>query len=105
MFPLYNSLNKNIPNKNLTITQKNEFIKKIETIDNEGHSLIFALIKSYYNDEEKDNSQIPYQGKVINNNIEYNLSDLPAKLQQILYKFISLHISRMEEASQSQAEL
>jgi len=105
MFPLYNSLNKNIPNKNLTITQKNEFINRVNNLDNEGHSLIFALIKCYYNDEEKDNSQIPYEGKATNNNIEYNLSDLPSKLQQILYKFISLHISRMEEASQSQSEL
>ena len=38
-------------------------------------------------------------GKYINNEMNFDLDEIPGKLQQILYKFLSAHLSKMKEES------
>jgi hypothetical protein len=98
-FPLYDSLSKDIPINNLNTTQKKSFIKRIEKIDDEGCGLVYALIKMYQTENNEDNTSftLPYNGKYINNDMNFNLEEIPGNLQQILYKFLGIHLSKMRE--------
>ena len=97
-FPLYTTLNTNIQNKDLTVLQKNEFIKKIQELDPKGHELIYALIKCYFlENDSAEPFQIPYNGKLAKDRIEFNLLDFPPKLKQLLYKFVIIHQQKVIE--------
>jgi hypothetical protein len=98
-FPLYTSLNNNIADKDLTVLQKNEFVKKVSKLDSETHELIYALIKSFWLEENKNSNSfnLPYEGKVCKDKIEFDLLDFPFKLRQILYKFINIHKKKILE--------
>lgn len=104
-FPLYDNLIKDIPKKDLTIKQKEEFITKIKDIDNKGRDLIFALIQ-FYQIENRDNDEnsedLPYNGIREDDekgleNLTWSFTDLPVKLRYILYKFIIIHMQSMKE--------
>lgn len=98
-FPLYNSLAKNINNKDLTIAQKKEFVSSMETFDTSGQELIYALIRVYQKENKDDTT---YGGDVVTTDgdtkrITYDLDQFPNKLKQILYKFMKMHVKKMEE--------
>ena len=97
-FPLYTTLNTNLQKKDLTVLQKNEFMKKIQELDSKGHELIYALIKCYF--LENDSTEpfiIPYNGKLAKDRIEFNLLDFPPVLKQMLYKFVIIHQKKILE--------
>ena len=108
-FPLYNSLNKDIQKKDLSVREKQDFMSKIKNINNIGQELIYALIQFYYIENELDDENItdviPYKGitsqneesKSDNCNITWIFTNFPIKLRHILYKFILLHTEKMEE--------
>ena len=98
-FPLYDILSKNIPITKLNTTQKKSFIKRIEKIDHEGYELIYALVKMYQTENNEDNTSftLPYNGKYVNNNMTFDLDEIPGNLQRILYKFLGVHLSKMRE--------
>lgn len=102
-FPLYDNLSKDIPKKDLTVRQKEEFIKKIENIDMTGRDLVFALIQFYRLEAGDENMMnVPYNGVSVNNvkntvDLSWSLNDFPIKLRYILYKFIILHTNSMVE--------
>jgi hypothetical protein len=97
-FPLYTSISTGIPSKDLTVTQKKDFVKKVDAMQVDGHELIYALIKTYYIDSEQDSPfTIPYGGKFVRNDMTFNLDDVPIKLRQILYKFAKIHSKKMKE--------
>jgi hypothetical protein len=100
-FPLYDQLCKEIPNKDLTIKQKRKFIEEIQNFDENGYELMYALIRVYQllNEKNIKDFEIPYEAMVENENktVTYNLEKLPKKLKQILFKFIEIHIIKMEE--------
>jgi hypothetical protein len=96
-FPLYSSLNKNIPDKDLTLIQKKDLIEKIR-INTEVHDLIYALIKTFYIDNfNGDHFALPYKGKLNEDKIDFDLDELPKKLKQLLFKFINLHAKKIDE--------
>ena len=43
-FPLYDTLNSNLPKKDLSVKQKEEFIRKISDADAKAQEILFALI-------------------------------------------------------------
>lgn len=97
-FPLYTTLNNNVPNKDLTITQKNELIRRVKKLNHETHELVYALIKCYFLDNEDDDSfVIPYKGVLAKDRIDFDLLKLPVKLRQILYKFVTIHNKKLKE--------
>jgi hypothetical protein len=98
-FPLYDSLIKDLPKKDLTMTQKQVFIKRIAKIDKNGHDLVYALIRMYQveNNEENTSFTLPYNGTFIDNDINFDLDNLPVDLKQILFKFTGVHIGKMKE--------
>ena len=98
-FPLYDSLNTNVKNKDLTVLHKKDFIKKINILDHNGHELIYALIRIYQMENEEDNTSftLPYNGSYINKDMKFEMSNLPHKLKHILYKFIKVHLKKMKD--------
>jgi|688.fasta_scaffold1300291_1 hypothetical protein len=100
-FPLYDNLSSNITNNDLTVKQKDEFIKTVSEIDNDGAELIYALIRSYQLDKSdiKNTFILPFDGICVDKDIKFNLADFPIPLRQILYKFIKLHINSIKENS------
>lgn len=97
-FPLYTTLSSSLPDRDLTVVQKNSLIKNIEKLDQDAHELIFALIKCYYNENENGNNlDIPYNGELKKGLINFDLLKLPNKLRQLLHNFVTLHTKRMAE--------
>ncbi len=99
-FPFYDSMIKDVKNKDLTMKQKDEFITKVNKIDENGIELVYALIRIYEMQHEENSGtfKLPYSGKYIEkNNIQFDFDQFPVKLKQILYKFINIHIKKMEE--------
>jgi hypothetical protein len=102
-FPLYDNLIQKLPKKDLTVKEKEQFIKNIDEIDPNERELIYALIMIYYAQNEDKKVKLPYNG--INtetnirslNNITWNYMDFPVKLRNLLYKFICLHIKTFQE--------
>jgi hypothetical protein len=100
-FPLYDSLTKSIPKKDLSIKQKKDFITDIKIFDQDGIELIYVLTRVYQlqNNNYLDNSNfnLPYGGKFIKDDIQFDLDDFPIPLKRILYKFVSKHKKKMKE--------
>lgn len=98
-FPLYNNLLQEVKSKELTLTQKKDFMTKIETVDKDGHEFIYALIKTYQMENEDSDKcfTVPYNGIYIDKDLNFDLNKLPKKLKQILYRFINIHLEKMEE--------
>lgn len=94
IFPLYDIVSTNIPNRDLTVLQKKELIKNINEFNTEGQELIYALIRHHYFLENKNITDI---AKIESNKIEFELSSLPIKLRQILFKFSTIHKNKMNE--------
>jgi len=97
-FPLYSTLANNLPEKDLTLLQKREFINKIAKFDANAHELLYVLIKCFFIENNPGYSlESPYNGKFIGKDMQYNLLDLPFKLRQLLYKFLKLHEKSLRE--------
>lgn len=97
-FPLYTTLINNLPEKDLTIIQKNDLIKKISAMNTEGHELVYALVKCFYIQHNGgDVLVIPYSGQLSKDRIDFDLLKMPNKLRQLLYKFVNVHKKKLIE--------
>lgn len=113
LFPLYDMLNKEYPKKDLTVKQKEEFVSKIEKIDDTGRDLVYSLIQFYRieNEHEKLSDILPYKGirevtsKKGKENLSWCFTDFPIKLRHILHTFIKMHVQSMEEEQSRQDRL
>jgi len=91
-FPLYDNIIKGIKNKDLTAKQKSDLTKRINDINDNGATLVYALIKTYSINEGSKFSLLPYNGERRDQSgITFDLEKFPNKLKQVLYKFIDLH--------------
>lgn len=95
-FPLYTSLSKNLPKKDLTVAEKKAFIKHIKNMDKTACELVYALIRVYYlnNEDYISGFTIPYGGNFIKDELKFDLELLPKKLKQLLNRFVLLHIDK-----------
>ena len=96
-FPLYASLKKYGNEKNdLTNSEKTIMVETIEKCKTEKQETIYALIRAYYLDnkpiqEKKKNDDIlHYSGKELKKGIKYDVNNLPASLQHILFNFLRI---------------
>ena len=100
-FPLYDNMSKDIKNRDLTLKQKDEFMRKIKKIDDNGAELVYALIRVFENENSEETPgsfKLPYCGKYTSKqDMKFDLDQLPLKLKQILYKFVTIHSKKMKE--------
>jgi hypothetical protein len=105
-FPLFTSLRKGLLSRDLTAKTKENFIAEVKNIDESGSELIYALVRFYYIEETGTPLPgLPYEGKITDDNVQFNLDNFPNKLKQLLYKFIQLHVKNMEEEEQRSSEV
>ena len=91
-FPLYDNLCKNATNRDLTVKQKKNFISKINNLTKNSKELMYALIKTHYLLNNDYDSNFPYEGKNIDEKLEWNLEKFPKNLKQILNKFLDMNL-------------
>jgi len=96
-FPLYDSLNINLIDKDLSPSQKDGFIKKVKELDDSGSELMYALIRFHYIKMENDTLSLPYDCKIQKNDMQFDMERFPYKLKQILYTFLKKHAKKMKE--------
>jgi hypothetical protein len=96
-FPLYNTLLKNLVERDLTVIQKQELIEKIKN-NPDTHELVYALIKCYYIDNNNGNNfSLPYSAIITKDNISFDLLKLPNRLRRLLFNFFTLHAKKLLE--------
>jgi hypothetical protein len=104
-FPLYENLSVDIKGKkDLSISQKEELIQHLSNMDKTGIELVYVLIQ-YHMMKHDDISKSPIENVYNENqdgtyNIQYNLSQFPGELKNILYKFVLLHVESIQENEQ-----
>jgi hypothetical protein len=94
--PLYQDLIKNVTEVELTSEEKENIIKKIKKLDILGHELIYALIRCYQLENET-NYGTPYDGKVIQKGLKFDLEKFPPQLKNLINSFIDIHLEKMKE--------
>lgn len=94
---LYLQLDKDIPSADLTLDQKEEFIKLVKLLDTDGHELLYVLIRTFEKTTSDKLSDTPYGGKLTSKELKLDLDMLPVSLKWVLYKFVVLHHKKMTE--------
>jgi hypothetical protein len=82
----------------LTLTQMLELTERIKELDEQGCSLVYALIRYYQIYEDKCNAiDVPFHMKKIKNGYRFCIEDLPILLQHLIYRFVNLHLKSQNE--------
>lgn len=95
VFPLYDNLSSDLSPDvdDLTNKEKELIIRYIKkNTDTTVFERMYALIRCYQLQQSKDISMIPFDGKVVKNNIQFDLEKMPYPLKHILYKFCILEM-------------
>jgi len=84
----------------LTLTQMLELTEKIKSLDEQGCSLVYALIRYYHIYEDKCSAiDVPFNMKKIKNGYRFCIEDLPILLQHLIYRFVNIHLRSQTERS------
>jgi hypothetical protein len=106
LFPLYDSLLEEIKStrkgkkpRDLTAPQKKALVRDIEKLDPLGTRHVLALIRSHqmYTEGDTAGISLPYNGKVGDGELAFDLMDMPVELRHVLNLFVRKHSSSMEE--------
>lgn len=90
--PLYDTLYRETTDNDLTNAEKASLVKNIKKMDKIGHELIYVMIKIH----EANNGKT-YDIKQTKGDIKIDLDNLANKLKQIIWKFSTVHLKKMEE--------
>lgn len=100
-FPLYSHLKNEIDaTRPLTVQEKDELVEKVKELDEQGCSLVYALIRYFQIYEDKLNAlETPYGMKKNKQGIRFCVEDLPPLLQQLVRRFVHLHFDSQKQSS------
>ncbi len=90
----------------ITIEEVKELVENVRKLDREGYELLFVLIKTYSNLENKK-EEIPYKGQKVNEgasqdricDIKFDIREFSPMLRKILLEFSRLHSNKMIDES------
>lgn len=96
MIPVYTLLKNSIQNPlvDLSDIDKQSLVQFINTIDKNGAELIYAIIRSYENDNGGD-STIPFNGRIQKSGIRFELENMDITCKKILFEFMKKHKEMM----------
>jgi hypothetical protein len=93
---LYNSLKNDV--QDCPFTEKDKFLKNVAQLDEKGHEMFYAIVKTHQLENKKDSyPQLPYESKFVSSKLRIDFEKLPTQLKHILCKFMNMHILSMEE--------
>ena len=94
---LYDTFTKGVVAKEFTTHKKDEFLKLVKTLDQEGIKTFLLIIKSHELKDIPDAiSPIPYSGTSSDAGIMFDLEKIPIILQNILYKFMEMYTTNKQ---------
>jgi len=99
-FPLYDNLNQQTENISNALSSNEKILlsDNIKKIDNDGHKIIYALIRYFQMKHFQNNGiDLPYSSKKQKSGYKFDIDCLPNQLQQILFLFSKIHINKMKE--------
>jgi hypothetical protein len=101
-FPLFchlkNEMNMDEEMEPLRLEQKVEMIEKIKELDEQGCSLIYALIRYYQIYEDKESAvDVPFHMKKVKTGYRFCIEELPILLQHLLFRFVDIHLKSQKE--------
>lgn len=103
MFPLFETILKltdSSLNKNIGYEERIALGQEIKELDRTAHEYIYAIIRTYQLEMEKDSfDNLPYNMKVNKNGVKFEMSKMPNRLILILKEFVQLHVKSLEEVS------
>lgn len=103
MFPLFQTLFKmteSLSHKNMEYKDRIALGEEIKQLDKTAHEYLYAIIRTYQLEMEKDQFQnLPYSMKVNKNSVKFEMSKMPNRLILIIKQFVELHVKSLEESS------
>jgi hypothetical protein len=100
-FPLFSHLRNEIDGNDameLSVAQRTELIEKIKELNEQGCSLIYALIRYYQIYELQENAiDTPFGMKKIKTGYRFCIEDLPPLLQNLITRFVDIHLQSQKE--------
>lgn len=103
-FPLYSHLRNELdtkPIEPLTRTQMIELGEKMKELDEQGCSLVYALIRYYQIYEDKQCAvDAPFNMKKVKNGYRFCTEELPVLLQHLIVCFVDLHLKAQKTSNQ-----
>jgi len=101
-FPLFSHLRNEIddeqPATSLSVVQRTELVEKIKELNEQGCSLVYALIRYYQIYELQENAiDTPFGMKKIKTGYRFCIEDLPPLLQNLITRFVDIHLQSQKE--------
>lgn len=100
-FPLFSHLRNEVGEEDvmgLSVAQKTELGDRIKDLDDQGCSLVYALIRYYQIYEQKTNLiETPFGMKKIKLGYRFCIDDLPSLLQHLIWRFVEIHLQSQKE--------
>jgi hypothetical protein len=82
----------------MSLEEKTNLTKLVKKIDIEGGELVYAIVKCYQVENDKQFSNtLPYDGKTVKTGMKWDLDKLPSKLLRMIEIFLKKHILKMSE--------
>ena len=107
-FYLYYDLEKQAAKKTSKLDNKEQdiLLSNLKSLDEEGCKIVFVLIRMFALKQQPDGQlfQLPFNSKVVKqigpqSDIEFDLKDLPVKLQRMMLLFTKKHLECIQEVS------
>lgn len=104
MFPLFQTILKqteeNVDDE-MTNKEKMELSEQISKLDKAGHEYIYAIIRNYQLEFDKDDyEELPYKVRVKKNGYKWEMDKLPKRLLKMVRQFVQLHLQKIQEENQ-----
>lgn len=100
-FPLFSHLKNELDVDGiepLSLAQMLELTEKIKSLDEQGCSLVYALIRYYQIYEDKCNAiDVPFHMKKIRTGYRFCIEELPMLLQHLIFCFVDIHLKSQKE--------
>jgi len=99
-FPLFCHLKSELDEeiKTLSLTQKIELVEKIKDLDEQGCSLVYALVRYYQINEDNCSAiDVPFNMKKTKQGYRFCIEDLPPLLQNLINRFVDIHLNSQKE--------
>jgi len=99
-FPLFSHLKNEMehPASELTVPQRMELSEKIKELNEQGGSLVYALIRYYQIYEMQENAiDTPFGMKKIKLGYRFCIEELPILLQHLIVRFVDIHLQSQKE--------
>ena len=103
--PLYQQLKKEVLSVDLSVEQKEDLVKTIKSLDEEGNEIIYILIRLYELDSKSKCDELPYESKFSSKELKFDIENIPTQLRWIIHKFSKKHVNKMSEEREFKAKM